>query len=229
MAAKIPPIAERKPVYMPLPIGKVRFSQLEKPDTHFSEDRPKFNITMVYTPEELAPFRSKVETLYEEWKETVTKAAKGKKVVFNDIPFKDDFEKPVAGADPVPTGLIRVTAQCDAERGVKNADGSITRTLRPVPLFDNSKPTPLPVTGVKCYGGATARPNVAVSFYASANPKIGCGISFKLSAVQIIKASGGARSAAGYGFDAVEDETSDIAGSDTEDAPETEFTEGQNL
>lgn len=222
MSAKIPPIAERKPVYKALPIGQVRFSSLEKPDTTFSEDRPKFNITLVYTPEEIAPFKSEVEALYEEWKAQVTKEAKGKKVVFNDPPFKPDLDR-----EKNETGLIRVSCSTDAFRlSTDPKSGEKIKNLRPVPLFDRAG---TPVTGVRCYGGSTARPSISISFYASPNPKIGCGLTFGLSAVQIIKASSGARSAQGYGFTAVEDEVSDIASGDSEDAAETTYTEGQDL
>lgn len=227
MAAKIPPIAERKPVYKTLPIGEVRFSHLDKPDTTFCDDEHEgtFNITMAYTPEEIAAFQSELQTLADGWLEEVKGKPRGKGVKLNALPIKKDKDR-----EGNETGLVRVSCSTKAYRKSRDPEtGKPKFELRPVPIFDNSNP-PQPVAGVRCYGGSIARPSVTVSFYASPNPKIGVGVSLGLNAVQVIKASGGVRSAAGYGFGHEEQETSDVStAEDTEDAPETEYTEAQDM
>lgn len=219
MAVKVPPICERKPVFMPLPKGEVKFSSLDKPDSRFDEERPKFSITMVYTEDEIAPFRKKLEDMAADWIKEIHGKPKGKGLKLNDLPIRPDKDK-----EGNETGLFRVQVQCDAYRLVTQADGSKDRQLRVVPLFDAKGE---PAAGVRCYSGSVARPSIRVKFYAASNPKIGCGLSLGLEAVQVIKASSGARSAAAYGFQA-EEEATEVA-ADADEAPMGEYTEGQDL
>lgn len=222
---KVPPIAERKPVYIAMPKGTVKFSSLEKPDTTFSDQAAKWQVVMTYTPEEIEEFQNKVEALAKDWLKEVQSKPKGKGTKLNDLPFKEDKDK-----EGNETGLVKVTLSRPAYRkDTDPATGESTEILRPIPMF-NAKGEP--VTGVKAYRGATVRPSIALNFYASPNSKIGVGISFRLEAVQVIKASGGARTAAGYGFqneDTEESDGSEASESSAEEAAASTYEEGQDL
>lgn len=219
---KVPPIAERKPVYLAMPKGTVKFSSLEKPDTTFSDQAPKWQLVMTYSQEEIQAFEDKVEVLAQEWLKEVQSKPKGKGTKLNDLPFKEDKDK-----EGNETGLVKVTLSRPAYR--KDTDpqtGESKDILRPIPMFDAKGN---PVSNVKAYRGSIVRPSIALNFYASPNAKIGVGISFRLEAVQIIKASGGARDAAGYGFQNEAGEESDVSESADGDAPESDYEEGQDL
>lgn len=218
---KVPPIAERKPVYIAMPKGKVKFSSLEKPDTMFSDQAPKWQLSMTYEQEEIEAFQKKVEDLAADWLKEVQSKPKGKGAKLNDLPFKEDKDK-----EGNETGLVRVNLSRNAYRtDVDPSTGESKEVLRPIPMFDAKGS---PVTNVKAYRGAVVRPSIAVRFYATTSPKIGTGVSFQLEAVQIIKASGGVRDAAGYGFGNEADEESDVAETSGV-ADGSDYEEGQDL
>ena len=147
------------------PVGIAKFPHLNKPDTKFDKDGI-YVVSLVLGKEAAEPLIKKMSRVLSQFKQT----QKGR-VREVDLPVKD-----VYNAEDQPTGEVEIKFKLKALGG-KGAD-----TWEQRPLLVDSKRQP---TDANVGGGSKIKVGAEIVPYFS--PAIGCGVTLRLKAVQIIE------------------------------------------
>ena len=163
--------------------------KLNEPNTKFNE-AGEYEATIVLSPNnpEHADFMQRLEAMYEEAIQLMAAEHKKPKIKRSDSPLR-----PLTNKDGSETGDFKVKFKLAASGETK--DGR--KYERKPALFGTDGK---PFTDVVGHNS-----EIKVAFKANAYfvPSVGAGLSLRLEAVQVIRASGGAKNFNDYGFGAV--------------------------
>ena len=162
--------------------------KLNEPNTKFNE-AGDYEATIVLSPNnpEHADFMQKVETMYEEAVAAMAKEHNKPKIKRADSPIR-----PLTNKDGSETGDFKIKFKLTASGETK--DGR-KYERRPALFGTDGKP----FTGIV---GHNSEIKVAFKPNAYFVPSVGAGLSLRLEAVQVLRASGGAMGFSDYGFSA---------------------------
>lgn len=188
------------------PAGRAVYPKLTEPDTKFKENG-EYSVQLLLTEAEAQPIVAQCEAVrqqafdeqLEKLKAEKPKMAEAKlreTIKLADLPIKR-YEAPETGEE---TEFYRVNFKMAAAGTSKKTGKPWTRHPQ---LFD-ARNNPISSDGIQIWSGSVLK--VAYSLVPFFTKLVGAGASLRLEAVQIIElVSGGARDAAGYGFEAQED------------------------
>jgi len=181
--------------YVTTGVGKASYPRLDKPDDKYKADGEYKCGIVVEKKEPWAKQLIKhIDEMHAENIKTQKKLLKKKKVdICNDLPYRDVFEKTTDDDGDevlVPTSLVEFRFKMDA---VVRPKGKKAWTQKPN-VFDAKQK---PVTA-KVGGGSSVR--VAGELFPFYNDALGCGLSMRLSAVQVLELVEYGASAETYGF-----------------------------
>lgn len=178
---------EYKTVPITSPKGTAQWPKLSEPDFKFKAEG-EYSINLLLNPAEAEGFTEKVtgilQTYYKEQCATLRKSS----LKMADLPWKNDTSK-----DGSETGLLRIKFSMKASW--LNKDGSKGGERKPA-IFDSKGGVFAGPVG----GGSTVR--VAADINPWYSPALGCGVSLRLRAVQVLelRAPSGPTNSAAYGF-----------------------------
>lgn len=171
------------------PKGIATWPKLNEPDTKFKEEG-EYSVALVLTPEDAAPIIEKADKFLSEFSVAQAKLLNKKSLkLANSNPWKEDADRE---GNATGNMLLRFKMKASA---ISKRDG---KKIEFTPaLFDrNGKPTDVSVGH-----GSVIKVNFeVVPWY---TPALGCGIQFRLNAVQVLEAKNRSKSdnAKDYGFD----------------------------
>lgn len=197
-------MSDQKPkrVRITTPKGVAIFPWLNKPDTKF-KDEGQYKITLRLSAENAAILDAKLQPLFDKAVAAAQKNPKnkGKKLKIND------FSKPVIDDNGDATGETDYGFKMTAS-GISKKNGE-PWSMKP-DLYDAHGERL--ASDVKVWGGSIVKVSFEVTEY---DKPIGCGISLRLNAVQVIKLVSSERDAATHGFtDESDDDDADATTSD---------------
>ncbi len=184
------------------PRGIAKWVTLNTADTKF-KDEGEYRVTLLLGGKEAEALKAKIDdaikTAVVEAKANKNNAKHLKSIKAADAPYKADTDK-----EGNETGFTAFTFKAKASG--KRKDGSVW-TFKPR-VFDVMA-QPVDLEKVQIWGGSEVKVAYEMAPYGISNysPKVGAGVSLKLSAVQILKLkTGSGKDAKAFGFDAEEGE-----------------------
>lgn len=175
------------------PLGTASYPSLnpDNPDTRFNE-LGEYKVKLSVPAEDAKDFIKEVKAFHAEAKEFFKKENKKQKLKVCDLPITAELDD-----EGEPTGNVLLNCKLKA-KGLKKDGSTYTNKL----VLFGSDLKPFKPEGL-ISGGTTMK--VALNLFPWYTPMLGCGVSFKIDAVQIIdlvEYSGKPTTPEGFGFEA---------------------------
>ena len=189
---------KKKAIYLTTPIGEANWFKLIHPDEKFN----KYQCDLILDDSpEVQSLMEKIEELTEDKVQELKGKAKNKAAA-NKI--KDSGNRPIQPEyDDEGEETGRFVLKMSSPTEYKTKDGKVGK-MYPPKIFDaaGKEIKGEPREELKVGSGTTMRANLELRVYG--NPSIGCGVSLRPKAVQIVELKEWGGASSGGGFDAVE-------------------------